>query len=594
MSQRIISPPREDWGDLPTPLTPGEWKAAEFFDRHLPPCWEIYVQPHVNGLQPDFVLLHPRIGVAVYEVKDWNPATSCYWVDGTHGTHNKPTLKARFPGAGGTTALSGKSNPFSRVREYKARIHDICTVALGKRGFGRITAGLIFSIGPSHYWENLGAPFKQQKEPERCYPVAGQDALRSGQISRVFPEAAQPKYELMTEQVADLLRGWLREPDFSRQQRLPLHLNSAQKRLINTDPGRTGLRRMRGPAGSGKSLVLAARAACLASTGKRVMVVGFNITLTHYLHDLAVRHLRSLETTKTMYRNAYRNMIFKHFHGWKKWCASCEGGPEFDAILVDEGHDFKLAWWRAVRTVLKCGGEMMLAFDRTQDIYQRAGAWTEDTMQGAGFSGPWNELTECYRCHEKLLPALRCYANTFMRGIESHLPVPAQPELPQFYPLKGRWVQIDENSDWVTKCVDELEAIQCSLPQDSGYSDVVCLFPEHCRGFEFIKKVKERLGITIAHTFSAADDSGVRQTESRPLKLGFWAGNGQMKATTIHSFKGWEARHMLVYVDDVQKRPALFYTALTRLLRHEHGSTLTVVSSCPGLREFGNRFFPVP
>ena len=33
---------------------------------------DIYLQPHLNGLKPDFVLLNPYVGLAVFEVKDWN------------------------------------------------------------------------------------------------------------------------------------------------------------------------------------------------------------------------------------------------------------------------------------------------------------------------------------------------------------------------------------------------------------------------------------------------------------------------------------------------------------------------------------------
>ena len=80
------------------------------------------------------------------------------------------------------------------------------------------------------------------------------------------------------------------------------------------------------------------------------------------------------------------------------------------------------------------------------------------------------------------------------------------------------------------------------------------------------------------------------------MKRAFWGGNGRLKAITVHSFKGWEARHLLVYVDDIEKtdswsNPTLFYVALTRLLRHEGGSILTVVSSCSQLGDFGQRFF---
>ncbi len=284
-------------------------------------------------------------------------------------------------------------------------------------------------------------------------------------------------------------------------------------------------------------------------------------------------------------------MIFTHFHEWQIWGTEYEDGDKFDAILVDEGNDFTLAWWHEMHDALKDGGEMMLAFDQTQDIYRRAGAWTEDAIREAGFRGPWNQLKESYRCHEALIPALKYFSDEFMQDMEVDLPVPAQAE---FCPLTMRWVQMEEKSDWVSVCVDELERLQISLPQDSGYSDIVCLLPDHLEGFQFVNKVEERLGVHVAHIFSNADRSEVRQRQSRPLKRAFWAGNGQVKAITIHSFKGWEARHLLIYIDDIQKAktsPALFYVALTRLLRHIGGSLLTVVSSCPKLRNVGQQFF---
>ena len=608
MSPRLISPSREDWDDLPTPLTRGERQVAEFFDRHLPMGWEIYLQPRLNGLQPDFVLLHPDIGVAVYEVKDWNPNALRYFVrDGENG----PVLKAHYPGNSSPMQVPLKSNPFLRVRDYKDYIHRLCTAAIpGTTGYGRITAGVIFTIGASRIWKELGGHFAREGDRNRLYPVVGRDALNSERLSWVFPEAANPRESIMTGQVADLLRGWLREPDFVRQQREPLPItNDVQRRLVDRGPGETGRRRVKGSAGSGKSFALAARAARIAldfarqdkgqRNDKRVLVVGFNITLSNYLRDLSVRHLRHLAADKVGYsdaRLAYRKMIFTHFHEWQSWHNRYDEEDKFDAILVDEGNDFSLAWWHELSESLKPGGEMMLAFDQTQDVYRRAGAWTEDAMQGAGFRGRWNELAVSYRCHEALMPALRYFANRFMPGIDANLPEPVQSELPAFYPLKRRWVQIEENADWISVCVDELQVLQASLPQDSGYSDIVCLLPDHLEGFSFVQAAEERLDIAMSHVFSDAEDDNARQKESRPLKRGFWSGNGQLKAVTMHSFKGWEARHLLIYIDDIQStgnvnKAVLFYTALTRLLRHAGGSLLTVVSSCPRLRNFGQEFF---
>jgi Nuclease-related domain len=45
--------------------------------------WSIFVQPHLNGERPDFVLTHPERGIVVIEVKDYNARmipVGCRWV----------------------------------------------------------------------------------------------------------------------------------------------------------------------------------------------------------------------------------------------------------------------------------------------------------------------------------------------------------------------------------------------------------------------------------------------------------------------------------------------------------------------------------
>ena len=69
---RFVSPPIDQLEKLRQPLTDGERIVFDLFNAHLPVEWEIYLQPHLNGLRPDFVLLHPKVGIAVFEVKDWN------------------------------------------------------------------------------------------------------------------------------------------------------------------------------------------------------------------------------------------------------------------------------------------------------------------------------------------------------------------------------------------------------------------------------------------------------------------------------------------------------------------------------------------
>jgi hypothetical protein len=90
-------------------------------------------------------------------------------------------------------------------------------------------------------------------------------------------------------------------------------------------------------------------------------------------------------------------------------------------------------------------------------------------------------------------------------------------------------------------------------------------------------------GVHVLHTFDKD------RKNSRRQKRAFFQGAERIKATTLHSFKGWEARHLILFVESVERAEdrALIYTALTRLRRHEVGSALTVVCCCPELFAYG-------
>jgi hypothetical protein len=137
---RTISPPKSDLTILRQPLEEGEWRVLEFFDAHLPVGWEIYVQPHLNGLRPDFVLLHPEVGIAVFEVKDWDLDALERWVERRHD--KAPILKGRKDGK--TFSLQS-DNPVEKVFRYKQEIQDLYCPCIDQRnGLAVITAGIIF------------------------------------------------------------------------------------------------------------------------------------------------------------------------------------------------------------------------------------------------------------------------------------------------------------------------------------------------------------------------------------------------------------------------------------------------------------------
>jgi superfamily I DNA/RNA helicase len=97
-------------------------------------------------------------------------------------------------------------------------------------------------------------------------------------------------------------------------------------------------------------------------------------------------------------------------------------------------------------------------------------------------------------------------------------------------------------------------------------------------------------GIRTAETFILANEAGKAAAgEERRKKLAFWQGNPRVKVTTLHSYKGWEGRTLIVGLTRGRTPTdrALIYSGLTRLKRHPAGSFLTVVCCAETLCEFG-------
>ncbi len=613
MVQSLITPSGADWDYMSAGPTPAERYVAAWFEERLPGGWEIYVRPYLNGPTPSLVLLHPQYGIAVYEVVDWDPYTVQYTVKTFKASNDKPSDRHILQADG--HPLEGLENPYLLVRYYKNRIAGFCTDVIGRAGYGLITAGLIFTNGSTRYWEDLLAPFRGDGESKSMNPIGGSDALDLGRVERLLRRAHHNTAKAnMTTQMADLLRSWLRPPSPSNPIGDPLILDASQSALVNGDPGITGYRRVRGPAGSGKSVVLAARAALLALAGQRVLITCFNITMTAYLKELLVRFLwASTDTQKEVYEAYYRVQIH-HYHAWAKYrdedclangVCDCNVSHKFDAVMVDEGQDFEPEWWAHLRLcALANDGEVLFAADVTQDIYGRSASWTNATMRNAGFRGPWNKLEYNYRVPYGLVPILSDFVARFMPNRVAELPIVAQGELSDNYPLDMRWIQIPVDSRWGNVCLSELQRVTKTLPSGHDLNDIAFLFWNHAYGFDFVSAISEALSIDVSHIFvqPLCDDNQSEsedvQKRSRPLKLAFPLYADGMRAITTHSYKGWEARHLLIYVQDLSSSSdgwssaTLFYVALTRLMRNPLGSSLTVVSSCPELAEFGQRHFP--
>jgi hypothetical protein len=585
----------------------------------LPTGWEIYVQPHLNGLRPDFVLMHPENGIAVYEVKDWTFRGVDYYIK---TSSRSPKLMGRRDGKEFSLA---HQDPVAKIDLYKQELYGLYVPSLPNgTGFGSIVAGIIFTEATTSRVKSLLGPLREARGHDmypRHYPVIGSDLIGNTDkpTLRQLLSSAYKRDNRMANRVAAELRHWLVEPTFSSEQRVPLSKRMTQRQrslALNEEGAR--FRRIKGPAGSGKSLVLAGRAAELAKAGKNVLVITFNITLINYLLDLAVRYSQSGAVRK--------QIVALNFHHWCRrvasmsgreddydaiwavseedrdldlilgttlpaaaadWAAELAEDERWDAVLVDEGQDLLPGWWTALRAALPLDGtgEAMLTADAHQNIYGLA-PWTETQMAGAGFRGRWVTLEHSYRMSPALSRLALAFVERFLPAVEDHRPLSPMGEFEYRTVLQWRQVQAPLAAD---ACVASLLGIlESSADAPVAVADLVCIVDKDDVGLEVVNLLRERRINTI-HTFGESSDKRERKEQSRRKKLAFFKGDARVKVTTIQSFKGWESRALVVHISAAETPDSLSlaYAAITRLKRDDHGCYMTVVCSAPQLRDFG-------
>lgn len=591
---RVVSPARDELGALRPPLTPGEKRVFEFFDAELPAAWEIYMQPFLNGMRPDLVLLNPSAGVAVFEVKDWNLDAMSYTPSSVQGD-------AHLIVRGGDGRRGRKESPLAQARRYRKEIAELYFPSLVGNTIAAITGGVIFTEASGDDARSLlELQLADTPEAQRRYlPVSGKDQLESRALEDVFPEVSRERSAVMTPDLAEEFRRWLREPDHTKEQRRPLVLDERQRSLAETRTS-SGFRRIRGPAGSGKSAILAKRAALLAAEGKRVLVVSYNHTLRTYLADLAVRAggrrtdiswLGFHDWCKITMRTAGRAGEYEGLaqrlgvgetailedemaeatlaaieHG-----PTSDGVPRYHAILVDEGQDFRPSWWSALSAVKQEDGEMMLVADLAQDIYESGSLWTEAVMEGAGFRGPWSELKISYRMPPELTRLISSFRARYLSDCDGDLPEPSTQEQLPF--LRLRWRQTDPGAE-MASLMTEVETVI-----DGGSFSDLCIITGTRKSAATVVATLEKHNVKCIHTMS--DDS----RKERSMKHYFFRGDSRVKVTPIHNFKGWEASRLIVVLDD--PKPTVAYTALSRLVASELGSVLSVVSTVDDFADYG-------
>jgi hypothetical protein len=448
------------------PATPGERRFERCLktlleDDYL--CWhDVPIGP--RRLHPDFVVLHPRRGLLVLEVKDWKLA-ALRRID----KHHIDLILENG-------AEKRESNPLDQVRQYAHAVVDRLETdpQLQQDSAGNYQGRLCFPYGYGVVLTNITrrqlderlTEFEQEsvlpsrfvickdEMTESADPMEFQERLWGMFLYHFGAPLTLPQIERVRWHLFPEIRiDGIQQDFFSASERPPeedssipelVRVMDLQQEQLARSLG-SGHRVIHGVAGSGKTLILGYRCLHLArTTQKPILVLCFNITLASRLRTFVEQ------------RGVPEKVHVHHFHGWCKaqleayhvgtirsdeevWerqvqsvVAGVEQGwiprAQYGAVMIDEGHDFEPDWFKlVVQMIDPTSDSLLLLYDDAQSIYQKSRG-LKFSLSSVGIKAPGRTtiLRLNYRNTREILDFAYTFAKTFISpqsADEDHIPL---------------------------------------------------------------------------------------------------------------------------------------------------------------------------
>ena len=166
---------------LPSGSSKGEQRLFAILQK-LPDDYIVYYEPVVSDRYPDFVMIAPDLGVAVIEVKGWNPN------DILGG--DPQTVRVRDRGV-----EKNEAHPVRQARGYQNNLQDECRKSrearsllpnVEDRQLGRVVPGLDPDLRMDHPPQDVHLAGRQRRDvPERVEERL--DLLADGLGRELFP-----------------------------------------------------------------------------------------------------------------------------------------------------------------------------------------------------------------------------------------------------------------------------------------------------------------------------------------------------------------------------------------------------------------------
>jgi len=397
--------------------TDGEQVFYKFLEKVAIPDTQYiaWYTPDIEGREPDFILFCSKVGIVIFEVKDWaldqiqeaNSQDFVIYSSGKKDSRKNPLKQARAYTYDIIDKIKkdGKlvsADPYHHGNPKIPIAYGVIFSNINKHDYTRKTFDRVIGIDKIFFWDDLhpasdiccdptGSSFSQTLEgmfpPKFKFTVTGAELNHLKQL--IFPEV---KIELPA-----------RESKFSYTKRMCRlkGLDHHQETLARKFDG--GHRIITGPSGSGKTLILVHKAKFLLKYNphiKSILFVCFNITLVNYIRRLLAK--KGVPFGRD-------GVQVKHFY---ELCSEIIGEPveyesegsdyyemvaqealekaeacdiRFDAVLVDEGQDFSDTMFRVTNMLLNPATDnLTIALDDGQNIYRKRSSWKEVGVKARG------------------------------------------------------------------------------------------------------------------------------------------------------------------------------------------------------------------
>ena len=616
----LIFPSLENIERLKVVPTEGERFLLKHLVDTLDNTFEIYFQPFLNGLRPDIIIMKKGRGVVIIEVKDWNLD---YWTVSKDNSWN-------FIDKNGRSHL--KTSPFMQVFNYKKNLFTLQINGMLEKisqnpAFYKIITPFVYFHNQSK--ESINNLYKNPIEMlsidmSKLNAKFIDDKFNNPRnIEGIFPKY-EKKHKYLHDKLAQLSRdqnrlsvtqenlkkithlNYFESPniifktpiyeEFKRHLQPPYHelfegieINYEKKQKEFSE-SKNELTKIKGVAGSGKTVVLAKRAVNAHKRhGDTVLILTYNLTLKSYIHD-RISDVREGFSWEYFYINNYHQHILQvlnqHNISWTTGKKMTEAEMDqvfsdinlfesvkdelekFKTILIDEAQDYKPEWIKIIRdNFLEEGGEMVLFGDAKQNIYQQELDSDKNYRTPNGF-GNWKMLNKTIRHKQNshILKLAKEFQKTFMSkdyDIDKYEENLIQQEMAGLGINKFSIYKENSIKDMVKIIYTNIKN-QNLHPNDVA---IICSRIKVIQEFDYIIRNAEGNENRTMTTFEPKEFKKSKYVDLKSMrrskKVAFNLNPGTIKLATTHSFKGFESPTVFLILDE-KDHDEIVYTAITR------------------------------